>query len=98
MSTKSSLSTQSGRTEIEYFDPESIDIALEQNAVAGLRALADAIESKQIDALTHSLQAIGFGQHWADKRAHMLFTLRIAAPIRKLVASPAQNALGEGEA
>ena len=66
--------------EIVTFDPDNIRIALERNLPEGLRALADAIEAKQIDGRLTSIQGNGF-VHWRDTRAHLKVVLDIAAEV-----------------
>ena len=65
--------------ERQVFDPDSIRDALELHLPEALRALADAIEAKDIDGQIISVKANAMSQHWRDTRMHLLVTLDIAA-------------------
>ena len=65
--------------ERQVFDPDSIRAALEIDLPNGLRALADAIEAKEIDGQVNSVKANALTQHWRDTRMHIFVTLDVAA-------------------
>jgi hypothetical protein len=71
--------TNSANRERQVFDPDSIRTALEMDLPSGLRALADAIEAKEIDGAVTSVMGSALLQHWRDMRMHVYVTIDIAA-------------------
>jgi hypothetical protein len=89
---------------IVLFDPDGIEASLRRDLSAGLRQIAQAIESGQMDARLLNCRATAFASDWRDQRAHVLVTLDLAAEIRSETASCDPQigsgdvpALGEGE-
>jgi hypothetical protein len=64
------------------FDPDSIRSMAETDLPGCMRALADAMDASNLDGSFRSLRANGF-THWADRRAHVLFTIDLASEVFK---------------
>lgn len=65
--------------ERQVFDPDSMREALGRDLPNGLRALADAIEAKDIEGQLCSVKGTALFQHWRDTRMHIHVTLDLAA-------------------
>ena len=73
--------------ERQIFEPESITHALQANLVDGLRAIADAIERKEIDSHFIVCRPHGFTPMW-DDRMHLVIQFGVAAKMVKDVDRP----------
>lgn len=65
------------------FTPDEIQAALDRNLAAGLRQLADAIESGAIEGKCIDCQGNGFTGPKVDSRAHLMLRIDLAAPIKQ---------------
>ena len=61
------------------FIPDTISDALRSNLATGLRALADALDTQNLDGKFISARAAAGGRH--DDRLHLRIVLDVAAPI-----------------
>ena len=63
--------------EVRVFDADAIQQTMDRNLAAGLRMLADAIESGQLEGRLMRAQAVG----GRDDRAHIVVSIDVAAPV-----------------
>ena len=66
------------------FIPDTISDALRSNLATGLRALADALDTQNLDGKFISASAAAGGRH--DDRLHLRIVLDVAAPIIQTIA------------
>ena len=66
------------------FIPDTISAALRSNLATGLRALADALDTQNLDGKFISASAAAGGRH--DDRLHLRIVLDVAAPIIQTIA------------
>ncbi|WP_263385887.1 hypothetical protein [Granulicella arctica] len=71
------------------FLPDAIEDALRSNLESGLRSLADAIASKQLDGTFLGSIAAAGGRN--DDRIHLRITIDVAAPILRSIVSSAST-------
>lgn len=67
---------------ITVFTPDDIQAALDKNLAAGLRQIADAIDSGTMEGKLLDCHGHGLGAK-NDDRAHVLLRVDLAAPIRQ---------------
>jgi len=71
------------------FVPETISDALHTNLATGLRAIADALDARKLDAKFVSASPAAGGRH--DDRLHLRIVLEVAAPIVQQLPSDAST-------
>lgn len=71
---------------LAIFDPGRLQAELDRDLPGALRALADAIETKDLDVRGNRLEGWGFQADPRDQRAHFRVTLALAVPVRKVLA------------
>lgn len=82
-------------TEISFFDPDAIRTMLDRDLAAGLRALAEAIESRSMTGRCIQAEGIGFGSKNGD--ASVLVRLVVSAPVRVVRRLTDVAQLGSGD-